>query len=411
MITWMQHHKKYLIITIWISVIAFVGAGFVGWGAYDFNLGRTSSVAKVGNHQISIQSFQTTYSSYFNYYNSAVYNGELTDELAKQIGLNGAVLNALIDEAILVNFADDMGIIALDSDVLDLITSDEKFQINGSFSKDVYYRVLQNSGFKPSDYEEMLKKQAVLNKVYSVVMDLPVSELEKEVLGSAMFMQDRLSVATITVENSEISISDNETESFWETNKNNFLSEKVYYFESIFIPSSTDKLSDEDIRAYWEEIKYFYKDSDEKVLDYDVVKAQVEAALRLKNAEKDALKTYLAFKKGESAAQKNITVKESTIEYDVSAFQTLSTGDVLTPVKKDNGYEVLKLTRVALPAPKTYEEAKAQVYASLQENKRSQLLVERAQARLALFSGKDVGFVGMSDQNVAGLAKEQSSQL
>ncbi|WP_245821627.1 SurA N-terminal domain-containing protein, partial [Campylobacter vulpis] len=27
MLTWMQHHKKYLVVTIWISVIAFVGAG------------------------------------------------------------------------------------------------------------------------------------------------------------------------------------------------------------------------------------------------------------------------------------------------------------------------------------------------------------------------------------------------
>jgi hypothetical protein len=36
MIEWMQRHKKWLVITIWISTIAFIGAGFVGWGAYDF---------------------------------------------------------------------------------------------------------------------------------------------------------------------------------------------------------------------------------------------------------------------------------------------------------------------------------------------------------------------------------------
>jgi len=36
MITWMQTHKKWLIITIWIATIAFVGAGFVGWGAYSY---------------------------------------------------------------------------------------------------------------------------------------------------------------------------------------------------------------------------------------------------------------------------------------------------------------------------------------------------------------------------------------
>ena len=58
MITWMQKHKKYLVVTIWVSTIAFVGAGFVGWGAYDMNTNRAKSVAKVGNRNISIGEFQ-----------------------------------------------------------------------------------------------------------------------------------------------------------------------------------------------------------------------------------------------------------------------------------------------------------------------------------------------------------------
>jgi len=48
MITWMQKKKKYLIVTIWVSTIAFIGAGFVGWGAYDYG-SKASSIAKVGD--------------------------------------------------------------------------------------------------------------------------------------------------------------------------------------------------------------------------------------------------------------------------------------------------------------------------------------------------------------------------
>ena len=33
MITWMQRHKKWLVITIWISTSACVGAGCGGWGS------------------------------------------------------------------------------------------------------------------------------------------------------------------------------------------------------------------------------------------------------------------------------------------------------------------------------------------------------------------------------------------
>jgi peptidyl-prolyl cis-trans isomerase D len=411
MITWMQHHKKYLIITIWISTIAFVGAGFVGWGAYDFNLNRASSVAKVGTHTISIQSYQNTYNNYFNYYNQAVYNGELTEELAKQIGLQNLVLNTLIDEAVLLNFADEMGITALDSDVVDMIMKDQNFQINGTFSKEVYLRTLQVAGLTPASYEESLKKQAILNKIYAIVFDLPVTETEKQLFGSAIFMQDRVSLATVTVPENEVKVTENETRTFWEMNNASFLTDQVYHFESVFVPVSKDKLDEEAIKAHWEDTKYFYRDDEDKILDYDKARAQVEADLRLKNAERDSLKAMLAFKKGELAAQKNISVKSSSGDYNVTAFASMSLGEVTEPIKEAEGYEVLKLISVTAPAPKSYEAAKAQITAILKANKRSEMLVQRAEGRLKLFSGKDIGFIDRTDKDIKGYTPEVSAQL
>ena len=64
----MQHRKKYLVITIWIATIAFIGAGFVGWGAYDLNTNRATSVAKVGHRNVSVSEFQLAYSNNYDYY-------------------------------------------------------------------------------------------------------------------------------------------------------------------------------------------------------------------------------------------------------------------------------------------------------------------------------------------------------
>ncbi|MDR1285743.1 MAG: SurA N-terminal domain-containing protein [Campylobacteraceae bacterium] len=411
MITWMQRHKKYLIITIWVSVIAFVGAGFVGWGSLDLNLSRSSSIAKVGNHNIDIQTFRITYDRAFNYYNSAAYNGQLTEEIAKEIRLAEIVLNSLIEEAIFLNFADELGLMTLDSDVVEYIIRDINFQVNGTFNRDLYYFSLQNIGLKPNEYEEILKKQLILTKVYSIILNLPITQVEKEVFGSAMFLQDKLSIATVTVEDNEVSLSDNETRTFWEAAQNNFLTEKIYFFDRAFIPVSKEKLDEENIKAYWEETKYFYKDTDDKIADYESVKSQVEAALRLKNVtESEAYKTtYLGFKNSTIPAQNNISVKESSIEYDTESFQALSVGDVLIPIKKDDGYEILKLTKVAFPEPKTYDDAKAQVMAILKANKKSQLLVQKAQARLSLFSGTNLGFIGTGTKNIPGFTEEQTS--
>ncbi|WP_100954241.1 hypothetical protein [Helicobacter pylori] len=43
MIEWMQNHRKYLVVTIWISTIAFIAAGMIGWGQYSFSLDSDSA--------------------------------------------------------------------------------------------------------------------------------------------------------------------------------------------------------------------------------------------------------------------------------------------------------------------------------------------------------------------------------
>ena len=86
MITWMQKHRKYLVVTIWVSTIAFAGAGFVGWGTYDLNASRASSVAKVGHRNISIQEFQNRYGQLHAYY-SQLFDEQLSDEKASELGI------------------------------------------------------------------------------------------------------------------------------------------------------------------------------------------------------------------------------------------------------------------------------------------------------------------------------------
>ncbi len=260
------------------------------------------------------------------------------------------------------------------------------------------------------EYEELLKKNVILNKVNNV-FNLPATQNEKELFGTALFLEDKISLSTIRVADSDISLSDNETLTYWEVNKNSFLTEKEYEFDVVFVPASKNELKEEDIKAHYEEIKYFFKDKDEKILDYDKVKSQVENDLRLKLAENDALKVYLDFKKGDIEAQKSITIKESSNEYDINEFQTASVGDVIKPIKKNDGYEILKLTKISFPAPKSYEDAKNDVEKALMAMKKSELLNSRAQARVTIFEGKDIGYIDRNDRSVDNLNSDESSQL
>jgi peptidyl-prolyl cis-trans isomerase D len=177
------------------------------------------------------------------------------------------------------------------------------------------------------------------------------------------------------------------------------------------VPLSKDKLSEEEIMASYDETKYFYRDDENRILEYAEVKKDVENALRVKNAEQDALRVYLSFKKGERTADKNITVKESSSEYDTSLFLAMSEGETLHPIQKENGWEVLKLISVIAPSPKSYEEARAQIIPILKANKRVELLAQKSLSNLNSFKGTDLGFVTRDESNITGLTTEQSRQF
>jgi len=115
MISWMQKHNKYLVWTIWVATIAFIGAGFVGWGSYSFG-SKAGNVAKVGDIEIAQTKLNTVYSSIYSQYNEAM-QGKLDDKKAQEMGLIKQAFAQLETQARILNFAKDLGIIVSDAEV------------------------------------------------------------------------------------------------------------------------------------------------------------------------------------------------------------------------------------------------------------------------------------------------------
>ncbi len=96
MISWMQRHKKWLVITIWISTIAFVGAGFVGWGSYDYG-SKGGTVAVVGDREISVDEYQREYSSLYDQY-ARIFGNQFNQEMADKLKLKQVAYNTVIQK-------------------------------------------------------------------------------------------------------------------------------------------------------------------------------------------------------------------------------------------------------------------------------------------------------------------------
>ncbi|QEH06787.1 peptidylprolyl isomerase [Sulfurospirillum multivorans] len=410
MITWMQRHKKYLVITIWISTIAFVGAGFVGWGAYDMNTDRAASVAKVGHRTISVQEFQSAYASHYNFYNNLL-SGKLTQEQADQMGLDKIVMNTLVNQALLLNYADEIGLVATKDDVKERLINTPTFQTDGVFNKELYYSILKANRINPSDYENGLEKE-ILNAKLENFFKLTPTPKEIDLFASAFFMEDRLSVAAVTLDANEVTLNEDAIKAYWDKNKSNYLTKKSYTLELLNLPASQVKFDDKTLEEFFALEKHNYIHPDGKLMSFEEAKTKVAVDLRLKNDKKSSLEAYLAFKKGELPASETKTIFDDDTIYPLEKIQVAAKDEVLKPVVIKDSYVIIKVKTIQFPEPMSYEMAKKDASRDLLEELKSAALDKKAVTKLENFTGSDIGFVSRdSVKSIAGLSEAKSAEF
>lgn len=410
MITWMQRHKKYLVVTIWISTIAFVGAGFVGWGAYDLNRDRAASVAKVGHRTISVQEFQSAYANHYNFYNNLL-GGKLTQEQAEQMGLNKIVMNTLVNQTLLLNYADEIGLVATKEDVKERLINNPNFQSDGVFNKDLYYSILKSNRINPSDYENGLERE-ILNSKLENFFKLAPSAKEIDLFTSAFFMEDRLSIAAVTLDANEVITNEEAIKSYWEKNKSNYLTKKSYTLELLNLPASQTKFDDKTLEEFYTQEKHNYKFEDGKLMTFAEAKSKVIVDLRLKNDKKNALEAFLTFKKGETAPSETKVIYDDDTTFPLDKIQVAAKDEVLKPVVIKDSYVIIKVKEIKFPEPMSYEMAKKDASRDLLEELKKTALEKKAEAKLENFAGSDIGFVSRdSVKSIAGLSEAKSAEF
>lgn len=397
MITWMQKHKKWLIVFIWISVISFVGAGFVGWGAYSFG-GSGSAVAKVGDTEVELSELQREYNSLFQMYNQML-GGNFDQKQAEEMNLEQQALNKLIQRALILNYAKEMDIVVSDEDVARRIASQEFFHTDGKFDSTVYKRLLQQNNMKPTEYEAAMKKDIAIEKVSSIFR-LELEEIEKELIHAAFYMQDRIRFEVLDSDMFSPASSEDEIRTYWEQNQQKYMTDRIFVVTSATVSPSDMQVTEEDLLAEYESNKATYTDKDGKILPYEVAKLLVSQALKSKAAKKEALKRYLKLKKNELQEPVSMRLAEGDTPFDAEFYQTLKStklGESLKPVQADGDFITVRLDEVIEPEPKSYEKARDMARVDLLNQKRSAMLKEEAEGKLNTFTGKDIGFIGRDD--------------
>ncbi len=387
MIEWMQTHRKWLVITIWIATIAFIGAGFVGWGQFNFNK-SSSVVAKVENTEVTVKDWQEAYTNLFDKINKQI-GGNLDEATAEKLGLKKQALQIAIQQAVIRQFAKDLDLYVTDKDIAAKIL--EYFK-----DKKTYLTYLKNTGQKAKDFEERLRKQLLVEKLFKY-LHLKPEKTEILTIASALYNADRLEIKILNKKSLNVSLDENEIKKFWEKNKNKYLSEQEFKISYVQIPL-IGEVSDEELKKYYEENKLSYKNEKGEILNFNEAKEKVKRDYLAHKLKKEAIIAYKKLKNSQGN-YKITTINRYNPVIPADKMEELIKNGYLKPFIYDNSYITAKLIEEIKPRPLAYEQAKSKVLKDLLIMKTNEKFLEIAKKELSDFKGKDIGFVTKYDFN------------
>ncbi len=401
MITWMQRHKKWLIITIWISTIAFVGAGFVGWGQYSYG-DKAGAVAKVGNVEISMGELQKTYSRIYAQYNQ-MFRGNFDEEKAKQFGLQRQALQQLTQQALILNLTQEYNLEVSDAELLKELQQ-QKYFFNeaGVFDKEIYKSVLSRNNLTMKEYEDDLKKSLLIQKTLAF---FPVKENKNEtkIMQTLSSIADKLNYKVLDPSLIDVDTSDEKLKAFWETQKNNYKTDISYKVTFVIQKQLSKTFDQQTIEKYYNENKTHFLDKDGKILPLEKA-TNVVTELNDKATKDAALRKYIAFKKGKlNEEPQEATLSQSANPYTPEVLEKLSEKSLASPYLKPilvgKTYYIFKLEKINPSEVKSFQEAKRELLPLYIATKSKEQILELAKNSISTFKGVETSYITSKDAN------------
>jgi peptidyl-prolyl cis-trans isomerase D len=385
MISWMQKHNKYLVVTIWIATIAFIGAGFVGWGSYQYG-SKAGKIAKVGDIEISKARFDMAYQDIYQRYNQMM-QGKLDDKKAKEIGIQKQAFASLATEALLLNLANEFGIIVSEEEIAAELAKIPSFQTDGKFDLTVYEGFLKSRRIKAKLFDEVIHDDLVIKKLLSLLGNESLP-FEREVVGSAINVSDKIAYKIIDDADLNLTIDENGLKKYWEEHRADYLTPKIYQLDILWKTSKDVNITDADLNEFYAKNSYNYIDGDGKQLTLENAKEQVIIDFKMKKTKKLALKEYVAFKKDQIDKSETKTVALNDTIFSSEIWEELKGKDVNTTMKpkavKDR-YATIKIVDIVEPKEMSFKEAKAKATVAYKEILKADRLTELAESALKNF--------------------------
>ncbi|WP_312176653.1 peptidylprolyl isomerase [Pseudescherichia sp.] len=242
-------------------ILGLIIVSFILTGVGNYLIGGNNNyAAKVNGQEISRSQFENAVAAERNRLQQR--HGERFSELASNEAymksMRQQVLSRLIDEALLDQYAQHLGLGVSDEQVKKAIFSTQAFQNNGKFDNARYNALVNQMGMTADQYAQALRNQLTSQQLINAVAGTDfMLKGETDELAALVAQQRMVRTATLDVNAlaQKQTASDQEIASYYEQHKNSFIAPEQFRVSYIKLDAASmqQNASDEEIQSYYDQ--------------------------------------------------------------------------------------------------------------------------------------------------------------
>ncbi len=305
--------------------------------------------------------------------------------------LRQSVLNALIEEASATRYSQKLSFGVTDQLVDQVLVEIPQFQTDGRFDARLFDQAVGRMGMSRLGFREELKRNLIEYQVKGAIetsMIVTPSELDRLNRLQNHTRSGELVVIDIDPFVSQISVSNDEVTSHYETNKNSFVTEDSVALEYVLLSADNFQeqvvITDEDIRAAYDaEVASATSDQERRVRH--ILISSADDALAKANELKQQLDGGAAF--ADLAKQHSDDIASRDTGGDLGfapkgtfdpafekALDELSVNTVSQPIETQYGYHLIELLETRSRSIDSFEQRSMRLRVELEEREAARLL-------------------------------------
>ncbi|RXS44068.1 peptidylprolyl isomerase [Idiomarina sp. 29L] len=376
-----------------ILVLIILTFALAGVGGY-ITSGTEDAVAEVNGEEIPQSAYDRAYENERSRLQEQFGDmfSAITSDPNYMKNVRSGVLEQLIDQELLRQYAESQGMRAGPDQVKAAIRDIPQFRTAGQFDNDIYLMSLRNAGYTPESFANLMQQDMTRNQL---LRGLAGSEfvLTPESLAFMRLQSQTRSGGFLVLNNEDfadaVEITDADVDTFYQQNQDMFRTEEqlsVAYVELSLadIEQSVD-ITEEEVLEYYEQRQQQYTTEEERrvshiLIEHDTENAQQKAEEALQELQNgadfaDVAQSYSddTFSAEQGGDLDWIEKGVMDEDFDDAAFALENVGDTSGVVETSFGYHIIKLTDLRPGSVTPFDEVKDEV--------KQQLLAQQAEDR------------------------------